>query len=159
MENIYETYQHMRKRMKYFLVFILFLAFGSSGYTEDEVWDGKAMFCVSMTTDIEEKYYGLVFYSGKVKRLSIHEDTLHIPDDSAGKPYSLVKVFSARKVFWRGLSEVNSLDRKNFLHLLGGKEHGWCRPYTQRLLTEKLFEKIQDKIFGKVSRSIADDLE
>ena len=69
MENIYETYQHMRKRIKYFLVFILFLAFGSSGYTEDEVWDGKAMFCVSMTTDIEEKYYGLVFYSGKVKKL------------------------------------------------------------------------------------------
>ena len=159
MENIYETYQHMRKRMKYFLVFILFLAFGSSGYTEDEVWDGKAMFCACIETGSEEKYYGLLFYSGKVKKLSIHNDTLHIPDDAVGNSYSLANVLSSKKIFWRGFSGVNSLDRRNLLHLLDGKEYGWCRPYTEKILTEKLLEKIQEKRFEKISRSIADDLQ
>ena len=99
------------------------------------------------------------FYSGKVKKLSIHKDTLHIPDDAVGNSYSLVKVLSSMKMFWTGLSGVNSLDRRNLLHLLDGKEYGWCRPYTQKILTEKLLEKIQEKRFGKVSRSIADDLQ
>ena len=145
--------------MKYVLIFILLLAFGSSGYTEDEVWDGKAMFCACIETGSEEKYYGLLFYSGKVKKLSIHKDTLHIPDDAVGNSYSLVKVLSSKKIFWRGLSGINSLDRRNLLHLLDGKEYGWCRPYTQKILTEKLLEKIQEKRFGKISRSIVDDLQ
>ena len=145
--------------MKYVLIFILLLVFGSSGYTEDEVWDGKAMFCACTETGSEEKYYGLLFYSGKVKKLSIHNDTLHIPDDAVGNSYSLAKVLSSKKLFWRGLSGVNSLDRKNLLHLLDGKKYGWCRPYTQKILTEKLLKKIQEKRFRKISRSIADDLQ
>ena len=153
-----QTSTHVHKHMKYVLILILLLTFGSIGHTEDQMWDGKAMFCACTETSAKEKYYGLLFYSGKVKKLSIHKDTLHIPDDAVGNSYSLVKVFSSKKIFWRGLSGINSLDRRNLIHLLDGKVYGWCRPDTQRILTERLLEKIQEKQFGKVSRSIADDL-
>ena len=160
--------------MKYLVILILLLTFGPSAHTQDrvsdsravfspsysegEMWDDKAMFCAGVETGAEEKYYGILFYNGKVKKLSIVKDTLHIPGDTVGNSYFLVQLFSAKKVFWRSNLGVNSLDRRNLLHLLDGKGYGWCRPYTQTILTEKLLEKIQEQKFGEVSRSIADDL-
>lgn len=156
--------------MRYLVGLVFLLIFGPSAHAQDsiphsraafppshsesEVWDGKAMFCAGL----EEKYYGILFYNGKVKKLSIVEDTLHIPEDTVGNPYFLVQVFSAKKIFWRNILGVNSLDRRNLLHLLDGKEYGWCRLYSQTLLTETLLEKIQEQKFGDLSRSIADEL-
>ena len=158
--------------MKHVLQFILFLAISVNAHAEGQLplitplsqdnrpqlLDGKGMLCASIKMNAAEKYYGLLFYRGKIKEVSILKDFLHVPDDEAGNPYSLVDVLSAKKIFWRGPSGVNSLDRSNLLHLRDGKDHGWCRPYAQRIVTEILLEKIQEKKFGQISRSIADDL-
>ena len=154
--------------MKYVMLFILFVSINSTGYAEEiaplsqndkpQGLDGKAMLCACIEADAEEKYYGFLFYNGKIKKLSIYEESLHVPDDAEGNLYSLVNVLSAKKIFWRGISGVNSLDRRNLLHLLDGKQYGWCKAYTQSIVTEILLEKIQEKKFGPISRSIADDL-
>jgi len=158
--------------MQYVLQVILFLALSLNAHAEGQLplitplsqderpqlLDGKGMLCASIKVNAAEKYYGLLFYGGKIKEVSIREESLHVPDDAKGNPYSLVDVLSAKKIFWRGASGVNSLDRSNLLHLRDGKDHGWCRPYAQRIVTEILLEKIKEEKFGQVSRSIADDL-
>ena len=158
--------------MKYVVIFIVFLATNLDVRAEGQLplimplsqdnkpqlLDGKGMLCASIRTDTAEKYYGLLFYGSKVKTISIHKESLRVPKDEEGVPYSLVDVLSAKKIFWRGPSGVNSLDRSNLLHLLDGKDHGWCRSYAQKKVTEILMEKIYEKKFGQVTRSIADEL-
>lgn len=155
MITILNTY---RTTIRISSIFVLFFFFESSAYPKDEVWDGKALLCVNMPNSSDQTYYGILFYKGKVKELSIREGTVYEPNDSLGSSYSLVKVLSAYKIFWRGSSGVHSLDRRNFFHLLDGKERGWCRIHPKETLEETLSSKILEQQYGTLSRSIEDEL-
>ena len=124
-----------------------------------ESWEETSMYCVCVARNCIERYYGIHFYRGKAKTLNINNDVLEVPQDSAGHQYSLVNIFAAKKIFWKGVLGVNSLDRQNFVHLLNGKEHGWCKPYSRLSVTKKLQDKIKIGERKNPTRTISDQLE
>ena len=125
----------------------------------EENWKETSMYCVCVAKSCRERYYGIHFYRGKAKTLHIHQQVLEVPQDSSGHQYSLATIFAAKKIFWKGVLGVNSLDRKNFLHLLNGKEYGWCKPYSILSVTRKLQDKIETGQRENSTRTISDKLE
>jgi len=125
----------------------------------EENWKETSMYCVCVAKNCRERYYGIHFYRGKAKTLHIHQQVLEVPQDSSGHQYSLATIFAAKKIFWKGILGVNSLDRKNFLHLLNGKGYGWCKPYSKLSVTRKLQDKIKTGQRENSTRTISDQLE
>ncbi len=128
-------------------------------YSSDDLWEERSMFCLHMNEQPSGMYYGIIFGSGKTKTLQISNDHLLIPEDTESSHYTLVTIYGAKKIFWKNNLGVNSLDRKNFVHLLNGKAHGWCQPHSSQVVLQKLKTKLDSGESKNPNRTIMDDFQ
>ncbi len=128
-------------------------------YSSGDLWKERSMFCLHMEETPAGMYYGIIFGSGKTKTLQIDNDHLLVPENIEASHYTLVTIYGAKKVFWKNNLGVNSLDRKNFVHLLNGKAHGWCQPHSSQVVLQKLKTKLKSGESSNPNRTILDDFK
>ena len=150
------------------IIFILLMHTGGRGtlpianaaedYAGVDFWEEKSMFCICMAELCDERYYGIIFDTGKATTIQIRKDSIQLPDESSASDYTLLIIYGAKKIFWKNFAGVNSLDRNNFVHLLNGHKHGACKPYSTLTLFEKLQERIDIEKDEDSGRTILDEL-
>ena len=128
-------------------------------YSSEDSWEEQSMFCICMKSPCEQAYYGIIFENGKSKNIELKKGFLEPQESIEISDYTLFTIYGAKKVFWKNSSGVNSLDRKNFVHLLNGKEYGSCRPHSPFVIFEKLQQKLANKTDQDKSRTILDELQ
>ena len=128
-------------------------------YSSGDLWAERSMFCLYNDKNSNEVYYGIIFSNFKTRTVIIDNGHLMVPQETEASHYTLVTIYGAQKVFWKNKLGVNSLDRKNFVHLLNGKEHGWCQPQPSLVVFQKLQEKLTSDTSKNRSRTILDDFQ
>ena len=128
-------------------------------YSSGDLWEERSMFCLYNDKNSNAVYYGIIFDDFKTRTIQIDNGDLMLPEETEASHYTLVTIYGAQKVFWKNKLGVNSLDRKNFVHLLNGKEHGWCQPQPSLVVFQKLQEKLTSDTSKNRSRTILDDFQ